>query len=36
MGHKNAKIMVERRGKVALDGLKHWQKQGFPKMGSFC
>jgi len=36
MGHKNAKIMVERLGKVALDGLKHWQKQGFPKMGSFC
>jgi len=42
MGHKNAKMMgpakrmAEKHGKMALEGLKHWQKQGFPKMGSFC
>jgi len=42
MAHKNTKltgpanIMMEKHGEISLEGLKHWQKRGFPQMGSFC
>jgi len=31
MGHKNAKMMGPAKI-MALEGLKHWQKRGFPKI----
>ena len=30
-----AKVMLEKHGEAALEGLKYWCKLGFPEMGSF-
>ena len=31
----SAKVMLEKHGEAALEGLKYWCKLGFPEMGSF-